>query len=84
MGIQEAVPQVESQQMGSSSYRSGHPGLRLMKDGRLGNGSEGRSSTEGRIKIKEEAWVGTGVYGFELGGYSVFAGKGISDFKYDS
>lgn len=86
LGIQkeETVPGLESRQKGSSSYRSGHPGLRRLKDGHFGNGSEARSSMEGRIKIKEEAWVRLGVYGFELGGYSVFAGKGISDFKYDS
>jgi hypothetical protein len=37
-----------------------------------------------KLKIKEEGWIGTGVYGFELSGYSVFAGKGTSDFKYDT
>lgn len=37
-----------------------------------------------KVKIKREGWVHTGVYGFELGGYSVFAGKGIDDFKYNA
>ncbi|KAJ9103898.1 hypothetical protein QFC21_002361 [Naganishia friedmannii] len=37
-----------------------------------------------KIKIKREGWVGTGVYGFDLGGYAVFAGKGIDDFKYNA
>ncbi|KAJ9123540.1 hypothetical protein QFC24_003755 [Naganishia onofrii] len=36
------------------------------------------------IKIKREGWVGTGVYGFDLGGYAVFAGKGIDEFKYNA
>ncbi|KAJ9117896.1 hypothetical protein QFC20_000177 [Naganishia adeliensis] len=51
--------------------------------GRSG-GRANASGTDKQLKIKEEGWVGTGVYGFELSGYSVFAGRGTSDFKYDS
>lgn len=71
-----------SHQFGSSTYRSGQQTSKRARDGHLG--IEARSSIEERIKIKDEAWVGTGVYGFELGGLSVFAGRGTSDFKYAS
>lgn len=47
-----------------------------------GKGDE--TATNRNLKIREEGWVETGVYGFELSGYSIFAGKGTSDFKYDT
>lgn len=63
---------------GSSSYRSSQPSPRKARNRQL------HKVAEGSIRVKDEAWVGSGVYGFELGGLSVFAGKGTSDFKYES